>query len=206
MKILLIDHDDSFIYNIKAWLHHFPIELTIINYHELTDDFNFQAFEGLILSPGPKAPHDYPRSLDLLEKSPLPIFGICLGFQMMITLKGGAIAPYEPVLHGKISELIWDEELVNNNSIFHGKLMASKVARYHSLGIHKNLVVKSEELQSNILAYSPDELAMVYCQKDQPRLGVQFHPESFLTENGEWWANLVSNWFQSLQTTGVINE
>lgn len=207
MKILLIDHDDSFIYNIKAWLHQSPIELTIVNYHQLHDQFDYNLYQGLILSPGPKAPTDYPRSLDLLEKSKLPILGVCLGFQMMISLNGACITPYAPVLHGKTSELIWEEEVVKNFSFFNEKIKdkikekinETKVARYHSLGIDKKTVLKSGDLKEHILAYSPDQLAMIYFQNHKPRLGLQFHPESFLTENGEWWAKLVTNWFQSHQ-------
>lgn len=206
MKILLIDHDDSFIYNIKAWLHQFPIQLTILNYHQIPDHFDYNSFDGIILSPGPKAPEDYPKSLSLLNESPLPIFGICLGFQMMITLHGGTISPYTPVLHGKTSDLIWEEQFIKDDSLFDQKIIDQKVARYHSLGIHKDTIMNLGDLKKNILAYSPDLLAMIYFQQNKPRLGVQFHPESFLTDNGEWWAKHVTNWFKSICIRGAKND
>ena len=200
MNILLIDHDDSFIYNIKAWLQTTPCQLTIINYHQIPTDFNFLEFDGIILSPGPKSPNDYPRSLELLKTSTQPIFGICLGFQMMITIHNGNIHPYSPVFHGKTSALILEDKKINIPTFDPLKNFLETnmlVARYNSLGLKKEEIKSFSPLQDLIFAYTPDEMAMIFYDSKNQRLSFQFHPESFLTEHSTIWAEVVNNWFQS---------
>lgn len=197
-KVLLIDHHDSFIHNIVAWLsNHLKVDvlnvdqvekMTAIEFHELLET---EKYLGLILSPGPKAPHDYAKSLELEKNYHGPIFGICLGFQMMMVNAGYRLTPYTPPLHGKKSKLWTQHPLFKNFS------MPLEVARYHSLGFQQTI---SSEF---IIAHDEQShLPMVYYQPTKRRLGFQFHPESFLTNESDKFAQLVAKWFKANEKEG----
>ncbi len=181
MKILLIDHDDSFIYNVIAWIKDNKITVEIKNYYEINWQNELDKYDGYILSPGPKSPIDYPDSLSLLKKTKKPIFGICLGFQQMLFQKDLLVQPYSPPIHGKSSELIFKNESDN----FVKK--PTRVARYHSLALKTN--------DPSIIATTLDGYAMIY--KEKNLLGFQFHPESFLTENAKEFKDYALNFFLS---------
>ncbi len=185
MKILLIDHDDSFIFNVIKWIKNDNFSVDIKNYHDINWISDLTQYDGFILSPGPKSPLDYPFSLKLIQNSSKPIFGICLGFQQMLFQKDLLVKPYSPAIHGKTSEIVFIKE---SDNFLNSK---TQVARYHSLAIKTDA--------SCILATCPDGHAMIY--KENNLLGFQFHPESFLTENSDVFKNYVINFFT--QNSGV---
>lgn len=172
IKTLIIDHYDSFTYNIKSWLEkgNFEVEVVYFDDSELINKINNYNF--LLFSPGPGNPNDYPKSLELMEKYKKTkiIFGICLGLQMMLTNDNIKISPFYPPVHGKQSIIT-----TNNKSIFEN-IPQMKVARYHSLGSF----VCGENY--NIIAQIDNNLIMGIEHKHYKIAGVQFHPESFLTE------------------------
>lgn len=176
LKVILIDHDDSFTFNLRHWLFDFAGEVTIINHREVSEQ-NFSQFDLVVLSPGPKHPQDYPHILTWLNKvSPeKPIFGVCLGMQLMTISAGGQVESYSPPLHGKTSNLISGSNLNN-----------LKVARYHSLKC-------SGLKQFDILAES-DDLPMWIQHQEKKWMAVQFHPESFLTENSARLQHHIKDW------------
>ena len=185
MRFILIDHFDSFTHNVAAWLREdSSIQIDIKSYGE---DFQTAPYDLLIFSPGPKSPKDYPLSLkSLKEQKCVPTLGICLGLQMMVEEEGGIISPYSHPLHGKTSKLIipYGPNLLS-------PLSGSEVARYHSLRVEK--LPECFEL----LALSADNCPMAVMHKSYPWLGFQFHPESFLTQNGDALREIIIKWVRS---------
>jgi anthranilate synthase component II len=179
-KALIIDHDDSFIWNIKSWLSE-KFEVSVINHCELTKFYPpTNLYDLIVLSPGPKSPSDYPLSLNYLQKSPAeqPLLGICLGWQMMVQQEKGHVQTYLPVLHGKTSKLI------SLNPEIHGLT----VARYHSL-----TTVPTNDFK--ILATSDQDQLVMWGQHQLKKwMGFQFHPESFLTEKKSYFLQQVELW------------
>lgn len=176
LKAVLIDHDDSFTFNLQHWLHGFVDKVEIIN-HKNIHLHNFQSDDLIVLSPGPKSPSDYPHILNWLKNldSNQPLFGVCLGMQLMTLAEGGVVTPYSPPLHGKTSRLVSANEFND-----------TKIARYHSL--------KCDHLEKFNIVATSENIAMWVEHKNKKWLGVQFHPESFLTENTKALQNYIKSW------------
>ena len=167
LNALLVDHHDSFTHNIKAWLK-LRFNVSIIDSSDV-DQINLSSYDLVVLSPGPKTPSDYPKTQTFLSSLPAnkPVLGICLGLQIMNQLEKGTVCEYYPPVHGKSSALESSDPRFNN----------LQVARYHSL--------KCEMTDSfEVIAHS-ESIAMIARHKSKNWLGLQFHPESFLTEKPE---------------------
>ncbi len=175
---LIIDHDDSFIWNIKFWLE--PEFKVSVVHHRQTSTLNLKDYDLIILSPGPKSPQDYPRSLNLLKSLDQPVLGICLGFQMMTMISNGTVEKYSPPQHGKTS-------LLKAQAPFD----QLAVGRYHSLRCKPGSDFK-------ILATSADDDSIMWSEhKTKKQLGFQFHPESFLTESADLYKKYILEWITS---------
>lgn len=168
LKTLLIDHYDSFTWNVRAWLAR-HCDVHIVSYGDL-EKISTQGYNLIVLSPGPKHPKDYPKTLQLLHKidDDQAVLGICLGMQCMAYLSKNVIIPYEPPLHGKTSQI--------NLKMCDGTLNQIQVARYHSL----QCVINND---FEVLSTSEDRIPMIIKHHKKNWLGLQFHPESFLTES-----------------------
>ncbi|MBC7421454.1 MAG: hypothetical protein H7328_12075 [Bdellovibrio sp.] len=189
MKAILIDHDDSFTYNLRHWLKPLCSQIEVFNHQDFFKTApKIEADTLVVLSPGPKNPIDYPQTLDWLRSVPkhTPVFGVCLGLQMMAQALEVSVKPYSPPLHGKKSALcILNNDLEN--------LKNKKVARYHSLYCD----FESGQNDFEILAVSADDqLPMWVKHQTKKWLGVQFHPESFLTESADLHLQYLNNWLQ----------
>ncbi len=172
---LLIDHDDSFIENIKFWLQP-EFKVFVINHAEIAS-LDMKNYDLIVFSPGPKAPQDYPHSLKLLTQLEQPVLGICLGFQMMSVVSGGEVETYSPPQHGKTSLLKAA-----------GAFDRLAVGRYHSLRCEP-----SDDFE--VLATSRDDDCVMWAQHQTKKyLGFQFHPESFLTESSELYKKYILDW------------
>lgn len=176
-KILIVDNYDSFTYNLKQLFGTlYDGEIVVKRNDEIDFDYiEKEDFEGIVISPGPKTPHDIPFTKSVIKKyyNQLPILGICLGMQCINEIFDGKTvrAPYP--MHGKTSKIIHD-----NCGIFKGIPQGSMVGRYHSLICE----VSSDELE--VVAKLEDKIPMGIKHKNFPLWGVQFHPESFLTIHG----------------------
>jgi len=177
--ILVIDNYDSFTYNLVQYLGEMGAELDVRRNDALTvADVAALGPEKILISPGPGTPDDAGITLDLIrEFGPrTPIFGVCLGQQAIGQALGGRVVRADRLMHGKTS-------LVNHNGqgVFQGLPTPLEATRYHSLVVERATLPESLE----ITAESDDGEIMGLRHKSWPLEGVQFHPESVLTEHGK---------------------
>jgi anthranilate synthase/aminodeoxychorismate synthase-like glutamine amidotransferase len=181
MNILVIDNYDSFTYNLVQMLAAEGAEVAVVrNDVEAVDSLIGREPAGVVLSPGPGRPEDAGVCLDLLgrlkERADLPVLGVCLGHQAMGAVYGARIERAPTLMHGKTSRVSHD-----GTGVLRGLPDPFEATRYHSL------VVAEETLPAELLpnAWSEDERVLMGVRhRDLPWWGVQFHPESILTEVG----------------------
>jgi len=178
--VLMIDNYDSFTYNVVQYCRELGADLKIIRNDELTiDEIKTLNPEKIILSPGPSTPDEAGITLDVIKSfaDTTPIFGICLGHQSIAQAFGGEVIRAKNMMHGKTSQVEVDVE----TPIFKDLPNEFRATRYHSLTVNK------ENLPDNIIAtsHSKDDNEIMSLQiKDKPIYGVQFHPESIMSEHG----------------------
>ena len=178
--ILMIDNYDSFTYNIVQYCLELGADLKVIRNDELTikeiEELNPQK---IIISPGPATPNEAGISLEVIEKfkDKKPIFGICLGHQSIAQAFGGEIIRAKNMMHGKTSQI----NVIKHNDIFRNLPENFRATRYHSLTVNKDNLPKNIE----VLAKSEDDDEIMALKiKNLPIYGVQFHPESIMSEYG----------------------
>jgi anthranilate synthase component 2 len=181
--LLMIDNYDSFTYNLVQYCGELGADVRVVRNDQVSiDEIAAMQPERIIISPGPGTPDDAGISMDVIRrfKGQLPILGVCLGHQSIGQVFGGEVVHAREVMHGKTSEIHH-----NDTDVFAGLDNPFTATRYHSL------VVKKESLPAclEVTAWtrnddgSIDEIMGVR-HKDYPISGVQFHPESILTELG----------------------
>lgn len=176
----MIDNYDSFTYNIVQYCRELGADLKIIRNDELTiDEIKALNPEKIILSPGPATPDDAGVTLEVIREfaETTPIFGICLGHQSIAQSFGGEVIRAKNMMHGKTSQVAVDKE----TPIFKELPLEFRATRYHSL------TVNQDNLPDNIIvtSHSMDDNEIMSLQiKDKPVYGVQFHPESIMSEHG----------------------
>ncbi len=178
--ILMIDNYDSFTYNIVQYCLELGAKLKIIRNDECSLDKIIALNPSkIILSPGPATPDDAGVTLDVIEhfKDSIPIFGICLGHQSIAQAFGAKIIRAKTMMHGKTSIV----QLQQKSPIFSKIPQQFRATRYHSLVVDGTTI--DSEIQ--ILARSMDDEEIMALQiKNKPIYGVQFHPESIMSEFG----------------------
>jgi anthranilate synthase/aminodeoxychorismate synthase-like glutamine amidotransferase len=188
MKILVIDNYDSFTYNLVQLLGKFHCELVVKRNDEVTEDQIAEMLpDKILISPGPGRPEDSNASLTAFEKfgNKIPILGVCLGHQALGYVYGGKITKAPVLMHGKTSEIRHD-----NKTIFRNIPQNFTATRYHSLIIDRETLPGTLEIS----AETDDGCIMGVRHKNFPVEGIQFHPESFLTNEG---SKLIKNWLAS---------
>lgn len=177
--ILMIDNYDSFTYNLVQYLGEMGQELIVKRNDEITiEEIEQLAPDFLMISPGPCTPNEAGISLEAIQKfaGKIPIFGVCLGHQSIAQAFGGDVIHAERLMHGKTSLVNHDEK-----TIFEGVDNPFTATRYHSL------IVKRETFPSclEVTAQTAEGEIMALRHKELPIEGVQFHPESIMTEAGK---------------------
>lgn len=178
--ILMIDNYDSFTYNIVQYCRELGADLKIIRNDEMSvEEIEALHPEKIIISPGPATPDDAGVTLDAIKyfADKLPIFGICLGHQSIAQVFGADVVRAKNMMHGKTSVMKREGE----SAIFNGLPQEFVATRYHSL------IVKKEELPEIIepTAFSSDDHEIMALKiKGKEIYGVQFHPESIMSEYG----------------------
>ena len=176
--LLMIDNYDSFTYNIVQYFGELGEDVRTVRNDEITlGDIEQMAPERICISPGPKAPRDAGISLDILRefKGKLPILGVCLGHQAIGEAFGGKVIRAKQVMHGKTSLIAHTGE-----GVFKGLPSPFTVIRYHSLAIERASLPDCLE----VTAWTDDGEIMGVRHKEYDIEGVQFHPESILSEHG----------------------
>ena len=184
----MIDNYDSFVFNLLRYFKELNEDIKIKRNDKITiEEIKRLNPEGIIISPGPKAPKDMKECLNIIEefKGKIPILGVCLGHQCIGYFFGSKIKKGDFPVHGKVSKITHD-----GKGVFKGIKNNINVTRYHSLVVDKNSL--GEELE--ITALSDDGVVMGIRHKDYCIEGVQFHPEAVLTEYGhEMLKNFIDN-------------
>ncbi|WP_174862307.1 anthranilate synthase component II [Comamonas jiangduensis] len=182
MKLLMIDNYDSFTYNIVQYFGELGADVTVVRNDEITLDEVIalvadKGIERIVISPGPSSPKEAGISVPAIEHfaGKLPVLGVCLGHQSIGAAFGGDIIRAGQQMHGKTSVITTDQK-----GVFADLPQQFTVNRYHSLVIDKNTLPDCLE----ITATSEDGEIQGVRHKTLAVEGVQFHPESILTEHG----------------------
>ena len=191
--ILVLDNYDSFTYNLVQYLGELQQEIVVKRNDEITlDEIAELAPDHILISPGPCSPNEAGISLELIDrfKGVIPILGVCLGHQAIGQAFGGEVVRADRLMHGKTSPI-----LHQGQGVFRGLPSPFTATRYHSLIVRRETL--PEELE--ITAETAEGEIMGLRHKHYPVEGVQFHPESIITDNG---LDMLRN-FLTEKATGV---
>ncbi|HEY4569428.1 MAG TPA: aminodeoxychorismate/anthranilate synthase component II [Kribbella sp.] len=182
-RILVVDNYDSFVYNLVQYLQQLQADTTVLRNDEVTPD-QAGEYDGVLLSPGPGTPEEAGACVDIVKEKggEVPIFGVCLGLQAIGVAYGGVVGRADELLHGKTSQVFHE-----GAGVLAGLPSPFTATRYHSLAIAEDSV--PAELQ--VTARTEAGVIMAARHRDLPVEGVQFHPESVLTEGGH---RMLANW------------
>ncbi len=185
-RILVVDNYDSFVYNLVQYVGEFAGEVAV----RRNDRIDLGGIteldpDGVVLSPGPGTPQSAGVSMDVFDLD-CPVFGVCLGHQAMCAALGAPVGHAPDVVHGKPSEISHD-----GKGLFEGLAETLSVGRYHSLCVERSDL--SNELVETAHTTDEREVVMGVRHREKPQFGVQFHPESILTDDGK---RMVENFVQ----------
>jgi para-aminobenzoate synthetase component 2 len=174
--ILIVDNYDSFVHNVARYFEELGAPTHVVRNDHVTEQDLAEAL-AIVISPGPCTPHEAGQSMDIMREysGRLPILGICLGHQVMGAVFGGLVKRARRPMHGDSSEINHD-----GKAIFEGLPQRFSAGRYHSLIVD----LEGRETPLLITARSDEGEIMGLRHKTHPTFGVQFHPESILTEGG----------------------
>ncbi len=184
MKILVIDNYDSFVFNLVQYLGQLGAECTVARNDEVKPEAA-DDYDGVLISPGPGTPENAGVSMEMIKycaAKKIPLFGVCLGHQAIAACFGGVVNRAPELLHGKTSQVKH-----SGKGIFTKLPSPFTATRYHSLAVERNTI--GNELE--ITGETDSGIVMGIRHKSLPIEGVQFHPESVLTEHGHL---MLANW------------
>ena len=194
-KILVVDNYDSFVFNLVQYLQQLGAEVVVKRNDEVNAD-SINGFDGVLLSPGPGTPEDAGACIEIVNaaiEKHKPLLGVCLGHQAIGAALGGKVSRAPELLHGKTSQVQH-----KNEGVFKDLKSPFRATRYHSLAIETPSV--PEELL--VTATTDTGVIMGVKHKSAPIEGVQFHPESVLTEGGH---RLLANWLETCGDKDAIS-
>lgn len=188
-RILVVDNYDSFVFNIVQYLAQLGADVDVVRNDEVTLE-QALTYDGVLLSPGPGTPEEAGACIELVHgcAGKVPLFGVCLGHQAIATAFGGRVSRAPELLHGKTSEVHH-----TNTGVLRGLRQGFTATRYHSLAVEPDSVPAVLEVTGT----TDSGVIMALKHKDVAIEGVQFHPESVLTEGGHL---MLANW---LTTCGM---
>jgi para-aminobenzoate synthetase component 2 len=194
-KILVVDNYDSFVFNLVQYLQQLGAEVVVKRNDEVNAD-SINGFDGVLLSPGPGTPEDAGACIEIVNSAiekKKPLLGVCLGHQAIGAALGGKVSRAPELLHGKTSQVQH-----KNEGVFKDLKSPFRATRYHSLAIETPSV--PEELL--VTATTESGVIMGVKHKSAPIEGVQFHPESVLTDGGH---RLLANWLETCGDKDAIS-
>jgi para-aminobenzoate synthetase component 2 len=192
VRILVLDNYDSFVYTLNGYLQQLGAETEVIRNDAITEaelPTLLANFDAVLISPGPGTPADAGLSIPTVKfalESNYPVFGVCLGHQAIAEAMGAIVKSAPELMHGKISK-------INHagSTIFQGLPQGFKATRYHSLAVVDDTVPSELEITGK----TESGVIMSLQHKTKPIYGVQFHPESVMTEGGYL---MLANWLATL--------
>ena len=194
-KILVVDNYDSFVFNLVQYLQQLGAEVVVKRNDEVNAE-SINGFDGVLLSPGPGTPEDAGACIEIVNaaiEKQKPLLGVCLGHQAIGAALGGTVSRAPELLHGKTSQVQH-----KNEGVFRDLKSPFTATRYHSLAIE----TESVPSELAVTATTEDGIIMGVKHKFAPIEGVQFHPESVLTEGGH---QLLANWLTEVGDTNAIS-
>lgn len=196
-RILVIDNYDSFVYTLVGYLQQLGAETTVVRNDEVTLGEAIElaaARDGVLVSPGPGTPAEAGVCIELIKwcgDNAKPMLGVCLGHQALAEAYGGVVTHAEQLMHGKTSAVFH-----HGTGVFASLPSPVTATRYHSL----SAVPASIPDVLEVSAKTSDGVIMGLAHKSAPLCGVQFHPESVLTDGGY---TMLGNWLESLGLAGA---
>lgn len=179
----MIDNYDSFVFNLVSYLAQLGAECDVVR-NDAIPATDALAYQGVLLSPGPGEPRDAGICLEVITAvgGRVPIFGVCLGHQAIAEAFGGDVVRAPELLHGKTSEVFHDGE-----GVLHGLPNPFTATRYHSLAVSEATL----PAELTVTAHTASGVIMALRHRTLDIEGVQFHPESVLTQGGH---HMLANW------------
>ncbi len=199
-KILVLDNYDSFVYTLNGYLQQLGAETEVLR-NDVVPEAELPTllakYDAVLISPGPGTPFDAGLSIATVKQALVtgqPVFGVCLGHQAIAEALGATVTSAEELMHGKTSQVSHDDSL-----IFKNVPQPFTATRYHSLAVVDGTV--PDELE--VTARTAGGIIMALQHKSKPIYGVQFHPESVLTEGGY---QMLGNWLESIGLKGAAEK
>ncbi|MFM6968465.1 MAG: anthranilate synthase component II [Microbacteriaceae bacterium] len=196
-RIFVLDNYDSFVHTLVSYLRQLGADVDVTrndSFDESEISSRLGEYDGILISPGPGAPADAGLSIPIItyaREAGKPLFGVCLGHQALAEAFGGTVSHASELMHGKTS-IVRHE----NSALFDGVPNPFTATRYHSLAVVDGTI--PDEL--TVTARTDNGIIMALEHVSQPLWGVQFHPESVLTEGGY---TMLGNWLESMGMVGV---
>ncbi|MFD9790904.1 aminodeoxychorismate/anthranilate synthase component II [Streptomyces sp. NPDC059070] len=194
-RVLVVDNYDSFVFNLVQYLYQLGAECEVVRNDEVSLEHAQDGFDGVLLSPGPGTPEQAGICVDMVRHcagTGVPVFGVCLGMQSMMVAYGGVVGRAPELLHGKTSPVLHE-----GAGVFAGLPSPFTATRYHSLAAEPGTLPAELE----VTARTADGIVMGLRHRELPVEGVQFHPESVLTEHGHL---MLANWLVRCGDAGAV--
>jgi para-aminobenzoate synthetase component 2 len=186
-RILVIDNYDSFVYTIVGYLRQMGAQTVVVRNDAVETAGPVTDYDGVLVSPGPGTPAEAGASMDVIRacaEHGIPMLGVCLGHQALAEVYGGVVSHAPELMHGKTSSVEHD-----GASVLAGLPAPFTATRYHSLAVEPDTVPPELEVTCS----TASGIIMGLQHRNLPLTGVQFHPESVLTEGGH---RLLANWLE----------
>lgn len=193
-SILVVDNYDSFVYTIVGYLQQLGAECTVVRNDEV-DLSTITGYDGVLISPGPGTPEEAGASMEAIRccgELGVPMLGVCLGHQALGVVSGSVVGRADELLHGKTSQVVHE-----GVGVLAGVPSPFTATRYHSLTIDPATL--TDELE--VTAQTESGVIMAVQHASLPLHGVQFHPESVLTQGGH---RLLANWLELCGSDGAV--
>ena len=200
VRILVLDNYDSFVYTLNGYLQQLGAETEVIRNDAVTEaelPALLARFDAVLISPGPGTPADAGLSIPTVKfalETGYPVFGVCLGHQAIAEAMGATVKSAPELMHGKISKINHKD-----STIFAGLPQGFNATRYHSLAV----VAETVPADLKITGHTDSGVIMSLQHVSKPIYGVQFHPESVMTEGGY---QMLANWLATLGETAAIEK
>ncbi len=196
-RILVVDNFDSFVYTLAGYLSELGADVEVVR-NDVVEPASIVEWDAVLLSPGPGTPADAGASIPIVHAAiehDVPLLGVCLGHQAIAEALGGVVTHAEQLMHGKTSQVVHD-----GAPVFEGVPSPFTATRYHSLAVVDGTVPEALEVTARTEQAEGPGVIMALEHREHPVWGVQFHPESVLTEGGY---RMLGNWLERAGLAGA---